>query len=254
MTVSFTAIGLYCDLSSRPLLSSIVSLRQEMLKNIPDFTARTPDQIVGDMVHYDSVGYTFRALSWLDFAERNQSVCALQYAAHDTRQAIEHILFEAVVLCVGTKLDREDYRKCLGNSTKLHKVVDRLNPEYQLLVRFTQVVMTTDPNAPSIVAWDHAKLLKFFGVVSTYLHWPGEPKESVDSAAWLEKGIARVREAARYIWDRKTTGFSGVAMPDGMTPEIRSLWERFRRGEIDLDGARRAADLAYPILKKRGEV
>jgi hypothetical protein len=224
-----------------------------MIKNIPKFEGRSPDQIVREMVNYDSVGYVFRALSWLDYAKRTRNVCALHYAAHDTRQSIEHLFFETVVLSVGTKLDREEYKKCKGNSTNLHKIVNRLNPSYERLAAFTQVVLSTDPQAPSILTSDHKYLLKSMGTISTYLHWAGEPKEAVASEVWLTDGIKQVEEVALHIWEKKTKSNSGIMMPDGMAPEIRSLWERYSAGEMDLDAVRRTADIAHPILKMRGE-
>ncbi len=222
-----------------------------MLKNIPDFTNRTPGEIVTEMVNYDSVGYVYRALSWLDFAKRTRNVCALHYAAHDTRQAIEHLLFESVVLSVGTKLDREDYKKCKGNSTNLHKIINRLNPDYEKLANFTQAVLSTDPNAPAILTWNHKQLLKYMGTVSTYLHWAGEPNEAVESDSWLDTGLQVVEEAALHIWNKKTRAASGIMMPAGMAPETRAMWERFTLGEVDLAEVKRAAQLAYTILKGR---
>ena len=44
-----------------------------MIKNIPKLESRSPDQIVRDMMNYDSVGHVFRALSCLDYAKRASS-------------------------------------------------------------------------------------------------------------------------------------------------------------------------------------
>ena len=75
------------------------------------YTDRSPQQIISEKVYFDSVGYIYRALSWLDIAKKRLNVCALQYAAHDTRQGIEQLLFEELVLSVGTSLDRVEYEK-----------------------------------------------------------------------------------------------------------------------------------------------
>ena len=32
----------------------------------PDYANRTPEQIISEVVHFDSVGYVYRSLSWLD--------------------------------------------------------------------------------------------------------------------------------------------------------------------------------------------
>ena len=61
-----------------------------MLKG-PEYRGRTPEQIISELIYFDSVGYTYRALSWIDVAKRERNVCALQYASHDARQALEQL-------------------------------------------------------------------------------------------------------------------------------------------------------------------
>jgi len=221
-----------------------------MTRRIPNYTNRTPEQIITQDVHFDSVGYVYRALSWLDITKKSSNNCALGYAAYETRQAIECILFEAVILSVGTKLSRDEYQKCKGSSTKLHKIVNRLNPDYEKMVQFTRAVMLTDPEAPLILAWDHKRLLRYWGEMSKYLHWAGEPKETSESPEWLEAGVVAVGNAAEYIWGNKTNGYSGIMMPDKMEADIHSLWERFRNGEIDLETVTRGASRTSTTKEK----
>ena len=218
----------------------------------PNYKGRSPEKIISEKIYFDSVGYVYRALSWLDVAQRdNYNPCALQYAAHDTRQAIEQLLFEEIVLSVGTELDRKEYEKCKGNSTKLHKVIKRLNPDYEKLAEFTQAIVSVEPHEPKLVRWDHNLLMKHWGKVSKYLHWSGEPAETVESEDWITEGIAAVNAAAIYIWDKNRSGYTGIMMPKGMQPEIKDCWERFRAGKDDIDAVKRIAHIALPILKKR---
>jgi len=217
----------------------------------PEYRGRTPEQIISERVHFDSVGYAYRALSWLDVAKRDLNVCALQYAAHDARQAIEQLLFEEIVLSVGTKLDRKEYEKCKGNSTKLHKIIRRLNPDYNKLAQFTKTINSILPQSLPLTLWDHKKLLKHWGVVSGYLHWAGEPAETFESTEWIQKGIEAVEAAADHIWKKNESGFTGIMMPLDMQLEIRDCWERFRADEIDLDSVNRTAKIALPVLNKR---
>ena len=88
----------------------------------PEYRGRTLEQIISERVYFDSVGYAYRARSWLEVAKKGLNVCALQYAAHDARQAIEQLFFEEIVLSVGTQFDRREYEKCKGNTTKLRAV------------------------------------------------------------------------------------------------------------------------------------
>lgn len=220
----------------------------------PEYRGRSPEQIISDRVCFDSVGYTYRALSWLDIAKRTRSVCALQYAAHDALQAIEHLIFEEIVFSVGTNLDRKEYEKCKGSSTKLHKILQCLNPVYSRLALFTQGIVSVDPRLPPLVTWDHKVLMKHWGKISTYLHWAGEPVETVESDAWIDDGLLALEAAATYIWDKNRTGFTGIMPPEKMQPEIRNCWERFRDGDIDLDAVKRVGYIALPILRQRIKV
>jgi hypothetical protein len=220
--------------------------------NAPNFKGRSPDQIIGERVYFDSVGYTYRALSWLDISRKGRNVCALQYAAHDVRQGIEQLLFEELVMSVGTELDRKDYEKCKGSSTKLHKIIKRLSPNYSKLAQFTKEITKVDPDSPLLVTWDHNFLMKSWGLTSNYLHWAGERAETVESENWFDTGVQAVENVANYIWEKSTCGYTGIMMPHKMEPEIQQLWYRFRDDQIDLEAVRRSANIAFPVLKDRG--
>jgi hypothetical protein len=98
------------------------------------------------------------------------------------------------------------------------------------------------------------KLLKSWGKVSDYLHWGGEPKETVESAEWFVRAIETIEKAASYLWANMTAGHSGIMMPNQMQPEIRQAWEDYRAGSIDLDSVRVRARLARPVLVTRREI
>ena len=217
----------------------------------PDFRNRSPQEIISVNVYFDSVGYTYRAMSWLDLARSEKNVCALQYAAHDTRQAIEQLLFEEIVMSAGTDLDRDEYEKCKGNSTKLNKIIRRLNPYYEKLIQFTRAILSADPEIPDLLTWDHKELMMHWGKISNYLHWAGEPAETVESDEWFFNGVATVESAAELLWNKSKSGYTGIMMPENMQPEIRVCWERYRTGDVDLDAVKRIAHIALPILKQR---
>ena len=217
----------------------------------PDFTNRGPADIVTENVFFDSAGFVYRALSWLDYAKRTASTTALQYAALETRQAIEHLLFEELVMSVGGQLEKSEYRKCKGNAKELAQIIRRLSHDYQKLVAFTRTILSLLPNSPPLVQWDYEILLKHCGTISTYLHWAGEVKETFESPAWFVRGLEMVERAATYLWDKMTAGFSGVMMPEKMQPEIRWLWEDFKSGKIDLDSVRERAHIVLPVLSIR---
>ncbi len=94
----------------------------------PDCRNIFPEEIITQDVLFGSDEYTYRSLSWLDYAKREHNVCALHYAACDIRQAIEQLLFENIFFYAETKLRPEDYENCKGNSTKFYKIIRKLNP------------------------------------------------------------------------------------------------------------------------------
>lgn len=217
----------------------------------PDYQNRSPADILTHNVTFDSAGYIYRALSWLDYARRHTSVPALEYAALETRKAIEQLFFEELVMSVGGRLAKLEYEKCQGNATKLAKLVRRLSPDYERLVSFTRVIMALLPDAPNLIVWDHPALLKHQGAVSRYVHWGGAPADTTDSPQWFVAALKTIGPAAIYLWKNMQAGDSGIMMPDKMQPEIRHAWDDFMSGRIDLDGVRVRARLALPVLSAR---
>lgn len=205
-----------------------------MTKQIPNYRNRSAEEIIIDKVRFESSGYIYRALSWLDLAKKTKNRPAFQYAAHDTRQGIEQLLFEELVLSVGTKLDRKEYEKCVGNSTKLHAIINRLSPGREKLSLFVQAIFSFGDRRIDFVVWDLTLLMKYWGKISDFLHWSGAIDETIEDWQWVEKGISIVEEACLYIWKNQTEKEEGIMMPSDMRPEIRLLWERFKNGEIGL--------------------
>lgn len=218
----------------------------------PSYRGRSPAQIISENISFDSVDLVRQALSWLDIAKTDRNVRALQYAALDTRLAIERLFFEEIYFSVGTELDRKEYEKCKNNSTKLYKIVKRLNPDYDKLAKFIQAIVSVlRPPKPKIITWNHKKLMRHSGEVSNFLHWPGEPAETLESENWLTVGIAVVDKAALYVWDNARSGTMGITMPENMPPEIMECWLRFKAGDIDINGVKRTARIALPVLTER---
>ncbi|MGB3562761.1 MAG: hypothetical protein WBC09_06845, partial [Thermoanaerobaculia bacterium] len=214
---------------------------------MPDFQNREPADIVTEQLEFGSAGYTFRSLSWLDYAKRATSICALHYAAIEARRAIEELLFEEIVLAVGNKLDQKRYSECRGAATKLEKVLKRLAPEYEKLQDFLEIVRATDDAAVPITRWDHGILMTHWGKLSKYLHWNGGPADTIESAQWFVEALGTIEGAAQHLWDGLTTGHTGIIRPDNMQPEVRDAWEAFKAGEIDLAAVKRRLTIATPV-------
>jgi len=133
------------------------------MRQAPDYTNRGPADIVNDKIYFDSVGYIYRSLSWLEHVKEQKNICALLYSALECRQGIEQLLFEELLLSVGTELDENEYEKCKGNSTKFHIIIRRLNPHCTKLAEFTKAVMSRDPQMPPLQIGNHNKLTNIGG-------------------------------------------------------------------------------------------
>lgn len=216
---------------------------------IQNFQGRTAHTIITEKIFNDSVGYVYRALSWLDLAKREKSSPAFQYAAHDARQGIEQLLFEELVLSTGVNLERSEYQRSLRNSTKLYAIIKRLSPDREKLGIFVKAVMATGNPKFELMVWDHKLLMNYWGAVSNYLHWAGAIDETINKWCWVEAGIAQTQEACLYIWENKTKKETGVMLPSAMHPEIAALWVRFKAGSISEKEVKIACELLQPVLR-----
>jgi hypothetical protein len=216
--------------------------------NIPDFRNRSPEEILSDKNHYESSGRVFKALSWLDLANRTRTVSALEYAALETRLATEQLVFEELIVGVGTTLDQKDYKKCKGDIDEMTKVINRLIPQYEKLVDFTKAMMKTDF---PVTKWDNRKLNFYRGKVSQYLHWSGGLDETVQSEKWFQRGLEIVGEAANYMWHGLTSGNTAVMNLKILEPEMLELWNLFLTYQITLETAVLRADILEPLLLAR---
>lgn len=215
---------------------------------IPSFTQRAPNEIVTETNFFESSGRAYKALSWLDFAKSHKNISALEYAALETRLAIEQLLFEQLVVSVGTKLETREYKKCSGNANKLNEIIGKLIPSYERLVAFTKAMA---PAGVPITVWDNRALIQHSGKVSAYLHWSGGLDVTVQSEDWYKQGIATVEAAASYIWAGLTTGNTGVMAIEKLEPEMRELWDLYKNDEITIESAVQRAEILEPVLKAR---
>jgi hypothetical protein len=220
--------------------------REDM--SIPSFKNRSPNEIVAEKKFFESSGRIYKALSWLDYAKSNKNISALEYAALETRLAIEQLFFEQLVVGVGTKLVESEYKKCSGNAKKLNAMLEKLIIKYDQLVEFTKAMA---PSNMPVTKWDNYALIQLSGKVSNYLHWSGGLDVTVKSASWFENGISIVENAANYIWQGLTTGNTAIMAIDKMEPEIRELWNLFVNDEITLARAVEMAEALEPILQSR---
>lgn len=214
--------------------------------SIPLFWGREPKEIVTEENFFESSGRAYKALSWLDYAKSNQNISSLEYAALETRLCIEQLLFEQLVVGVGTELDVAEYKKCCGNAKRMNKLIEKLIPRYDHLIEFTKAMA---PIGIPVTKWDNRLLIKHSGKISNYLHWSGGLNVTVQSMRWFEEGVAIVEEAANYIWLGLTTGNTAVMSIAKLEPEIRELWELYAQDKISLASVLTRAKILEPMLQ-----
>lgn len=217
----------------------------------PAHIGRSPEEIISQNSHFDSLGYLYRAVSWLDYFQRTDHFPALLYACIEGRFGIEYLLFEELVIGTGANLSRGDYEKCLKERTKLSKAIDRLIPDYEKLQQFTSALVALEPRLPKLIYWQPRQLMKSWGDLSEYLHWLGARNETTELASWRAKAYEDAKKTLMPIWEKITSGQSGFMHPDNMKSEIREVWLDFKSEETDLEGAKIRMNILKPMLLEK---
>ncbi len=216
--------------------------------HVPSHRNRTADEIISDRVYHDALGFGYRAASWLDLVKRTGDFAALHYACIDARLAIEHLIFEQLVITGGEALTPEAYKRCLANPGNLNKLLGRIVPDYEKLQAFTELVGSLSPELPRVNQWDIKGLMNSWGVLSSYLHWSGAHPETTENQEWQNQAIQKATEIIEPLWQKMSSGHSGCMPPEGMNPHVREVWEDFRVGKIGHESARIRLEIIRPPI------
>lgn len=214
----------------------------------PTYRNRTADEIAHQELFFDSAGYFYRSMSWLDRFSGNQHFTVLLYACIEGRMGIEHTIFEEVVLSTGTNLSRADYQRCLRSSQNLGKMLKQISPDYEKLQEFTQAVSAVTPGTPPIIFWSLKQLQIAWGKLSEYVHWFGAQNETTDDPRWLVQVHQNVLAIMEPIWKKLLSGENAIMHPDGMKPNTREIWEDFRSGKISIESVRSRLEIIRPMI------
>ena len=187
-------------------------------------------------------------MSWLDLAKRSGDFPAFYYACIDARLAIEHLIFEQLVICTGGKLDTIKYRRCVKNPKELDKVLQQVMPEYTKLQEFTKIVASLTRGMPPVNPWPIGDLRKSWGRLSRYMHWNGASSDTTDDSTWRTQAIEEVISIVEPIWQKVITGRSGAIQLESMPRPIWEIWDNFRSGKINSTSARIQLDLAKSVI------
>ena len=216
------------------------------LVSIPNHIGKTTTEIVA-IEQLDAAGYFFKSMAWLDYFTRTPGFSPLLYACADGRHGIEYLLFEELVISTGANLSEADYRRCVNERNRFIKTIEQLSPDHARLKRFTSIVASLEPQAPTLIEWDHKALMREWGVLSHSLHWVGARPLRTEDMNWLNSAHAEIKAAVEPIWINITSGRSGILHPKDMHPTAKEIWERFKRGEIDEQGAKFQLQFLKPV-------
>ncbi|MES9855409.1 MAG: hypothetical protein ABW166_02230 [Sedimenticola sp.] len=219
--------------------------------HIPDHRNKSATDILAIMAPLDSATYFYLAICWFDLYTREGKFQVLLNAAISARMGIEYLLFEEVLLSCEDGLSEEEYKKCLKDSRKLEKVLNRLQPEYVKLKEFTQAFAKLEPKAPILINWDIKALLKQWGVLSSILHWCGANIYTTMSDEWLSKTGVNIGGVIESLWNKKTSGQSGIMHVNDMKPDTKLIWEAFKAGKINSSSVIKRLEIMRPIIERQ---
>ena len=220
------------------------------MMSIPNHLNRSPNEIISEegKVFYEFSGFMYRAMSWLDVADRCGDFPAFYYACIDARLAIEHQMFEILVICAGEDFDSETYQKCVKKPRDLDKILRRTAPDYIKLQKFTNIASSLMPDGPSVGFWDVQELRKSWGRISHYLHWRGETSETSDDPQWRLSAIKEVKSIIEPMWQKSRSGHMGALNISTMPSPVREIWEDYRSDKIDDRSAKVRLDIVKTVL------
>jgi len=162
---------------------------------------------------------------------------------------IEYLLFEELVLSSSKPISEAVYRTCLKSKGKLEKQIRILQPDYEKLKEFAVILAELDSNMPKLIHWDIKKLMKQWGILSSYLHWHGANSRTSGSQEWLKETESKIEEIVLSLWSTITSGNSGIMKPENMDLKTKDVWNDFQKNKINNESAKLRLTLYFPNTK-----
>jgi hypothetical protein len=212
----------------------------------PSHRNRDVEKILSEHIFHDAIGFGYRAASWIDYAKRTGNFAALNYACIDERLSIEHLIFEQIVITTEPALTEDNYRRCLSEPRKLHKLLNKIVPDYEQLLDFTEIVTELSPGIPRVNKWKIKELMKSWGDLSAFLHWTGAHVQTTEALGWQRDAIKKASNIIEPLWEKMSSGRNGSIRVDSMPPNVRDVWDDFRVGKISPESARIRLKTVWP--------
>src|SRR5436190_3267649 len=132
-----------------------------------EWRGKSPNEILVNPAVDHSSWRFFQALSWLDYAVRENAPSAIHYAAFELRYGIEYLLFELLVFA-SESLSLREYQQAIGNPKQMKTMLASPARNYAKLAEFTKVVVSADSDAPPVQIWNLKDLFRYWGVASEF--------------------------------------------------------------------------------------
>ncbi len=218
------------------------------MKALPTGKGRSAEEIISENIYFDSHGFLYRAVSWLDYVERTKQFSALYYACADARLGIEHLMYELLVICNYADFSEEHYQRCVRDPGKLDKLFQKMNPDYIKIQEFTSIVNSLTLGMPRTVSWHLPELRKSWGHLSKYLHWYGIADRTINTVVWQNSAMAEVTSIISPIWDKLGQGRIGALDFKSMPEPVQSIFNEFKADKINAKEAKCRLYIAKSLL------
>ena len=169
-----------------------------------------------------------------DAAKQTNSTTLMIFSCLETRNAIEQLWFEILLIVHGEGLTEEYFLKCRKRRDGYLAAINEAAPQYRKLSAFSALVLAADNKAPYRgIAWDLAKLKKYWQQLGDYCHAQGHSKVTLDSPEWMSKGVNLVDNTFNYFHSQMSGGATVIMHPENMSLHTHRIWEDYLSNAID---------------------
>jgi len=196
--------------------------------------------------------HVVQAKKWLAFDARRELDSVLVYAAVELRAAIERYVFELLYLLKEGKLSADEEKRC-RSITGIFALMKETDPFYRKTIEFTKLVISITPGLPEITVVDTAYLTRRWQDLSQYCHMQFHPEQTFESRGrkFQKHGFALIREILQKFQEWRVESSCGILARSSLPQEVRNVYDRFLREEMDAGQTKRMLILMEPVLRSR---
>ena len=193
-----------------------------------------------------------QATKWLEFDAGRELDSVLVHAAVELRTAIERYIFELLYLLKEGQLSEDEVKRC-RSITGIFSLMKESDPYYRRTIEFTRLVVSITPGLREVTVVDTAYLNRKWQDLSEYCHMHFRPEETFSSPGrvFQKKGFALLREVLGKFHEWTNESNCAVLARSSFPDEVRDVYDKFIRGDINHDEAKRLLLLMEPVLRAR---